>query len=317
MLTIFYDSLTELEWFIELNPIFEDAEFCLILNKGKNPEAIEKLLQYDKPDIILLHNNIPVLVLEKTSEVPTGHNVGQRFARLVKGIEEGVLTIYYFPFDARKHGANTSICNLNIRLLDACFKIQNIHNVPLLVVDWISDDNGELIYDGSENIRLIEIIHDFIQSDFNYNCPEVNKQLNIMQNEYIHRLNQYPAYGEMPASVVKYNTDEFISIFSLTNVPDKFRSKSYTYVYKINMSPGSCKRQDPYTGTQLIYDYMVCRNGELTSDKHNNLVLYFPSLDEDLWFSKNPNNSNTKSSNWYITASALLFKNNDIHYNIL
>lgn len=317
MITIYYDSFTELDWFIGLNPIFEDAEHHIIENRGQNPDTIENLLQYDKPDIIVLVDDIPVLVLEKTSEVPTGHNVGQRFARLVKGIEEGILTIYYFPFDARKHGAKTSICNLNIRLLDACLKIYDIHETPLLAVDWLTDDDGELITDGTENERLIEIINDFVNSNFDKNCLEVRNQINIMRDEYNRRLEIYPKYGHLPPSVTEFSTENFISEFRLTDVPADFSARPFTYVYKIDMSPRSCKRQDPYTGTQLIYDYMVCRNGILPSDKNNNLVLYFPSLDRETWFNNNPNNPNTKSCNWYITASALLFGDNSIYYNLL
>lgn len=316
MITIYYDSLTELDWFISLNPIFEDAEYHIIANRGQNPNVVENLLQYDKPDIIVLVDNIPVLVLEKTSEVPTGHNVGQRFARLVKGIEEGVLTIYYFPFDARKHGKHTGICNLNIRLLDACFKIYDIHGTALLAVDWLTDNDGELITDGTENNRLIEIIQNFVDSNFDKNCLEVHAQLDIMRNEYAKRLNSYPKYGNMPPSVNKYSTEDFMAKFGINNAPSSFLDNPFTYVYKIDMSPRSCKRQDPYTGTQLIYDYMVCRNGILPSDKNNNLVLHFPSLDRETWFNNNPNNPNTKSCNWYITASALLFGNNDIYYNL-
>lgn len=316
MINIYYDSLTELEWFISLNKIFECADYHIIKNRGQNPEIIENLLQYDKPDIIVVVDDTPVLVLEKTSEVPTGHNVGQRFARLVKSIEEGILTIYYFPFDARKHGKYTGICNLNIRLLDACFKVYNIHNTALLTVNWLTDTNGELITNGSENNRLIEIINNFVDSNFDKNCLEVHKQIDIMKNEYATRLKSYPKYGQLPPSVNKYSTKDFITEFKLKNVPDNFLSNPYTYVYKIDMKPNSCKRQDPYTGTQLIYDYMVCRNGILPSDKSNNLVLYFPSLDRETWFNNNPNTLNTKSCNWYITASALLF-NDDIYYNNL
>lgn len=314
---IYYDSLTELTWFTELNPLFEDAECFIIKDRGQNPQVIEYLLAYDKPDIILLNNNKPVLVLEKTSEVPTGHNVGQRFARLVKAIEHNVLTIYYFPFDSRKHGSNSNICNLNIRLLKACENIYNIHKTPLLAVDWLTDSNGELIIDGSENDRLIKILDNFIKNNFNINCPEIINQLNIMNKEYNDRLKIRPSYGKFPNSVQTYKTKDFVTQFGLNNIPNSFLEKPYTYVYKINMSPESCKRQDPYTGTQFIYDYMVCRDGISTKDKKNNLVLYFPSLDRTTWFNNNPNDLNTKSCNWYLTASALLFKDGDIEFNIL
>ena len=39
-----------------------------------------------------------LLVVKKTREVPTGHNVGQRMARLIRAVELGIPTIYFCPF---------------------------------------------------------------------------------------------------------------------------------------------------------------------------------------------------------------------------
>ncbi|MEL5900795.1 hypothetical protein AAGC94_22585 [Clostridium sporogenes] len=313
--TIYYDSLTEASWFQDLNPLFEDAKFEIIKNRGQNPTIIENIIQYDKPDIILLHNNTPVLVLEITQEVPTGHNVGQRFARLVRGIELGIPTIYYYPFDARKYGDYSNICNLNIRLLHASFNIMTIHDTPLLSVNWITDSNGDIITDGTENITIHNLINCYIHSNFNKYCDEFTSHINWMKDEYSRRLKIRPSYAKMPNSVIKMSTSDFCTKFNIKNCSSKFKNRNFTYLYKIGMKPSSCKRQDPYTGTQFIYDYMVCRNGKKVSDKINNLVLYFPNLTSDIWFDKNPNNPNTKSCNWYLTANALLFKN-DIYFNI-
>ena len=79
-------------------------------------------------------------------------------------------------------------------------------------------------------------------------------------------------------------------------------------IYKIVMSEAKCKRQDPYTGTQFIYDYCYCRKGKNINDKKMNLILYFPEIRKNVWLEKNPNNLDTKSSNWYLIANALMFK---------
>lgn len=314
-LTIYYDSLTEASWFQELNPIFYNATFEIIKTRGSNPEIIEDITMYDKPDIIVLKDNSPILVLEKTSEVPTGHNVGQRFARLVRAIELGIPTIYYYPFDAKKHGEYAGICNLNIRLLEASFKILDIHNTPLLSVNWLTDSHGELITDGSENITLKNILKDYIESGFDKNCTSFKTHIAYMKNEYNARLKKRPSYRKMPPSIKTYTTKDFCSEFNIENVPEDFLAKEYTYVYKIGMNPSSCKRQDPYTGTQFIYDYILCRYGPSVTEKKANLVLYFPNLDSVTWFIKNPNNPNTKSCNWYLTANAFLFVDK-ISFNI-
>jgi len=306
--TMYYDSLTEALWFQDLHRAFEDANLQIIKPRGENPDIIERIIQYDRPDIILLKENTPILVLEKTSEVPTGHNVGQRFARLVRAVEIGIPTIYYFPFDSRKHGKYTGICNLNIRLLDASFKMLEIHNTPMLSINWIADGNGELIVDGSENSIIKELLKSYINSSFDKNCYVFKKYVDYLKREYFRRLKIRPSYGEMPNSVIKMNTTEFMKSFSVTGFSAKFSNRKYTYLYKIGMNPESCKRQDPYTGTQFIYDYILCRNGQDVSDKINNLVLYFPNLTSGIWSKKNPNDPNSKSCNWYLTANALLFK---------
>ena len=316
MYTIFYDSLTEATWFQELSPQLNGADFQLIQQRGQNPQVIEELVMYDKPDIILLHDDEPELVLEKTTEVPTGHNVGQRFARLVRAIEHGVLTIYYFPYDARKHGLHSSICNLNIRLIMACLNIEQIHGVPLITVNWPTDQEGELTTDGTENERVSDLINNCIEHGFNDGAPEVASQLRQMRDEYNRRLRAFPKYGGLPPSVIEYATSDFCRGFNIANAPEDFLERRNTYVYTMDMSPEKCKRQDPYTGTQFIYDYMVCREGPSPAEKKNNLVLRFPSLTRDIWFEKNPNDSNTKSCNWYLTANALLFRDG-IYFNDL
>ena len=134
---IYYDSLTEADWFSSLHPAFdiEKNRYHIIERRGNNTRLVDSITEYDKPDIIVIKDNKPLLVIEITQEVPTGHNVGQRFARLVRAIELGIPTIYYFPFDAKKHGENANICNLNIRLLDAASKMFSIHDTPLMCVN--------------------------------------------------------------------------------------------------------------------------------------------------------------------------------------
>ena len=317
MYTIYYDSLTEATWFQDLSPHLKDANFEIIQRRGQNLQVVEELLTYDKPDIILLKNHKPVLVLEKTTEVPTGHNVGQRFARLVRAVELGVLTIYYFPYDARKHGRYSSLCNLNIRLIDACLNIEKIHGVPLLTVNWPADSDGELIMDGTENERISALLNDCLQHGFNDRSPEVVLQLKKMQEDYDKRLKAFPKYGHLPPSVERYKTHEFCKKYNIEDVDKSFAKREFTYVYKMIMTPAKCKRQDPYTGTQFIYDYMVCRNGVLPSDKKNNLVLYFPILTKEIWFEKNPNDISSKSCNWYLTANGLLFKDAFFFNNLI
>lgn len=308
-LEIYYDSMTEALWFSELNDSFsyDLNNYVLIDTRGKNPEYVENVISYDKPDIIVCLNKKPILIIEKTQEVPTGHNVGQRFARLVRGVECEVPTIFYFPFDAKKHGEYAGICNLNIRILKAAENIYKIHKTPLLCVNWPCDESGELFFDGKESIRMIELMNSFVESGYDPNCQLFLKQMDDMKNEYDRRLKIRKSYGDLPPSVKKESTSRYNSRLNNIITDQKFLSRPYTYVYLIEMTPDKCKRQDPYTGTAFIYDYLVCRNGPSVNEKCNNLVLYFPKITKSLWQKNNPNDLKTKSCNWYLTANILQF----------
>ena len=309
-LDIYYDSLTEASWFSSLNPEFDLMEnnYHIIERRGNNPAIVDEITSYDKPDIIVLKDGKPILVIEMTQEVPTGHNVGQRFARLVKAIEMHVPAIYYFPFDAMKHGDNANICNLNIRLLKAAEKMLQFHETPLLCVNWITDSNGEIITDGSENDRMKEILASYVDSGYNSKCDEFMNEITNMKREYTNRLRNRPSYADLPPSVTKEKTIDIIEEYDIKDAEKSMMERASTYVYKMAMSPEKCKRQDPYTGTAFIYDYLVCRTGEDVADKNNNLALWFPNITKDVWFKKNPNDLTTKSCNWYLTANLLIFK---------
>lgn len=310
MYTIFADNLIEASWFRSLSPLLSLAAYTPIGDRGSNPDAVEDLIRYDRPDIILLHGARPVLVVEKSREVPTGHNVGQRLARLVRSAEAGILTVMFSPFDARKHGDYSAICNLNIRLIRTFERMSVLHGVPVLAVNWPADGSGELVDDASSDERMSAIVDEFLRRHHDIAAPEIIRQTALMRTEYEARLRRYPAYGKPPRSVDIVPTTSLGSSFDSLegSLAESFRRRSKTLVYAIAMSPAKCRREDPYTGTQFIYDYVWCRSGSDVSDKHTNLVLRFPDLTTQTWFAANPNDPVRKSCNWYLTANAIWLK---------
>jgi hypothetical protein len=307
---IYGDNLIEAEWFRGLSPTLEAVPYFEIGRRGSNPSKIDSLVTYDRPDIILVRDDNPVLVVEKTREVPTGHNVGQRFARLVRAVEHGIVTIKFFPFDARKHGIHTGICNMNVRLLDAFEKMRIIHNVPVVAVNWPTDNEGELRDDGSEDERMKAIVHEFMLNGHDPNGSQIQLQRNIMQEERDNRIKVYPGYNKPPKSVKSMDTKALLERWGNPEGEtfERMAQAAHSIVYEIGMKPEKCRREDPYTGTQFIYDYVWCRSGPSAQDKHTNLVLHFPLITRNHWAKKNPNNPLKKSCNWYLTANALWFK---------
>lgn len=306
-LTIFADNAVEGGWFRSLDPRLSLAAVRLLMQRGSNPSHIEELIKYDRPDIVLDSDGRPVLVIEKTREVPTGHNVGQRLARLVRSAEMGVPTVKFFPFDARKHGDYSSICHLNIRLLDTFARMTAVHDVPVLAANWRADAAGELIIDADEDAPMRALLASFLDAGMPRWWPLARITLEGMRKEFERRLLARPAYADWPPSVEIVSTDALLRQHDF-KVLMPLRNRGESLIYRIEMTSDKCRREDPYTGTQFIYDYIGCRSGPLPENKHRNLLLVFPQIPLQRWRDANPNDSARKSSNWYLTANALVFK---------
>jgi hypothetical protein len=310
LLQAFCDDLNEFSWFIQLDRRLATAEFKRIGTRGSNPRVVEKLITYDRPDVILLRDEEPVLTLEKTREVPTGHNVGQRFARLVRSVEHGIPTIKFLPFDAKKHGTHANICNLNPRLLLAFENMWKIHDTPILAVNWLSDSDGELLEDISAEKHLRALLAGYIGSGYDKRCKEFQNARVSQLSDYSRRCENYEPYQDPPPSVTIGKTSDLLSSIGVSPTSadaQKLLARDESVVYEIGMTETNCRREDPYTGTQFIYDYVYCRNGPQPKNKFRNLILHFPKIRQAIWDSKNPNDPSRKSSNWYVAASAHVF----------
>ena len=315
-LLAFCDDINEYEWFMAITPGLHDAQFRRIGPRNQNPPAVESLIAYDRPDIILLSQGRPVLVLEKTREVPTGHNVGQRMARLVRSVEHGVPAIYFCPFDARKHGRNSGICNLNARLLNAFEEIWNIHNTPLIAINWPADEYGELYFDYRADSELASLLGAYIKSGFDPGCDAMSRARFAQHNTFLQRCEIRPSYSSAPPSITIQQTAHALQQFNIdgsSHAGQDLNRVPESVIYKIGMTEAKCRREDPYTGMQFIYDYLYCRYGPKPEDKCRNLLLHFPFVSKSTFMHKNKNDLSRKSSNWYITASALIFSDGWLH----
>jgi hypothetical protein len=129
--TILYDDPQEAAWFRGLHAALRAAHEEAITAAWKRP-SLQGVFAYDRPDVVLLADDRPILVVEETVEVPSGHNVGQRFARLAAAAEAGVPCLYFGPYAARKHGgitAGPSPCSGFCRP----FSTHRFRKVPLLL----------------------------------------------------------------------------------------------------------------------------------------------------------------------------------------
>ena len=300
---VWSDNLLEAEWFSQLDLRLEKAKICVIRGRGLNPKPIDELVFYDRPDIILLADGKPILVLEKTAEVPTGHNVGQRFARLVRAAEFGLPTLFFVPFDKRKLGKHSSMCNVNARLLRALKQVGKIHNCPVLAINWPCDPKGDLVIDGSENKDVSQIVRAIIDQHHDVENDFLLIYESWLELELERRETAFPNYKKLPNSVEILGTKNFLVSRGLASAYLEVREESL--VYTMDMSPAKCKRQDPYTGMQFVYDYAWLRNGPTPRHRTRNLVLNIPNVTKETWLQMNPNDPATKSCNWYLDADAI------------
>lgn len=320
-LVIYCDAKHEGLWFRDLSPLLANAKFAMIGSRGSNLKIIDDLVFYDRPDIILMNDGEPVLVLEKTSEVPSGHNIGQRLGRMVRALEYEVPAIMFMPFDSMKHGKFSNVCHLNARVLDGYLRMWDIHSTPALAVNWPSDSDWELITDGSEDNGISAVVHDFIQSGFDWGCNEFVRHRALMASEYTRRVAAHSPYGRLPPSVKIVPTRALAGMISqrsggTRSLPAQWANRPETVIYTMGMTEQKCKRQDPYTGMQFLYDYQHCRNGPDPGDKSRNLVLDFPKISVKRWNEVNPNNPRTKSVLWYATANGFLLSDGLIEVRV-
>lgn len=117
----------------------------------KIPDHIRKILYLDCADIIIEKDNNPILCIEETKEAGTGHNVTQRFSRIMAALENKVPAIYIQPegsiisrktkmYDAK--GAmimNKHWDKINPFIFDIMERASNLYQMPALFFYYPTD----------------------------------------------------------------------------------------------------------------------------------------------------------------------------------
>lgn len=283
---IYYDSLQEGTWFKGLNADFREASLIPI-NDIVIGSAVAKALEYDRPDIILADQGIPILVIERTIEVPTGHNVGQRFARLAAAAEAKIPLVYFGPYMARKHGGATAGPRyMNLRLFYTLDILANINGSAVTTINWPVDSKCELLRTPVKDDTIKEYIdlfllnykklglkginHAILQSPFNAKRIEERE---IFIQKYVKSPKEYDL---PPPSVRIMDVDAFLKIAN--NIPKEYLKDFQEVVfYGVGMR---YVRSDPYTGTGMLYQYLYVL-GEKSIKRA--LVLHFPHITKEMW----------------------------------
>jgi hypothetical protein len=281
--TIYADDLHEGDWFKELHPRLADAVEEEITGAVERNPQLERVLLYDRPDIVLADSSgAPVLVVERTIEVPSGHNVGQRFARLAAAAEARVPVVYFGPYAARKHGGETAGPRyMNLRLFAALDHVANVNRSAVTCINWPVDDHFEIVRQSWKDDRMRAYLELFFDAYDNRDQTDVNEA--IMRSDFeaqeLEERRRFAAtlrragdYDAPPRSVMVRPAAEAAQTAGAAILA----SYDEVVMYSVGMR---YIRSDPYTGMAMLYRYLYV----LGVDVERALVLCFPHITTDMW----------------------------------
>jgi hypothetical protein len=306
--TILYDEPHEAHWFRNLHPSLRNAREVAITD-AKDWECVRAVLLYDRPDIVLLHENQPILVVEETVEVPSGHNVGQRFARIAAAAEAGVPCLYFGPYVAKKHGGDTAGPRyVNVRLFQALEAMERMTGSTVTTINWPVDSACEVRRDAEKDSDVREFVRTVLENFQKSQSVSLANQLLYSssvhtrmvkeRNEFVRTMIQDPdQYDSPPASVMILSDQEFSSKFG-----ERLSvrcGKSEAVVYNVGMTK---LRADPYTGMAMLYRYLY-----VAEFKNRALVLWFPHISVAKWRAGSTGRSRKDIRLFSISADAIVF----------
>lgn len=302
---ILYDEPHEANWFRSLHPDFEHASVSSITSASKRPE-LQSVLAYDRPDIILLDNGWPILVVEETVEVPSGHNVGQRFPRIAAAAEAGIPCVYFGPYMAKKHGGETAGPRyMNLRLFHAIDNMIQVTGTAVTTINWPVDANCEIMKGVTKDAGMKEYISLFLHlhytSPANINQLIINSPLQARLNSErtqfaLTQVRNASQYLEPPNSISLISSNQLAQQFphlpaNVLNAPNGI------VLYNVGMTQ---IRSDPFTGMALLYKYLyIALHGR-------KLILWFPAIDYQSWSAKPRSRKDIRL--FTIASDAIIFK---------
>ncbi len=311
MLTILFDAFQEAMWFKNLHQRLDAAHLSALPSSPNGKLA--KVLAYDRPDIVLLDEGEPILVIEKTIEVPSGHNVGQRFARLAAAAQERVPTIYFGPYAAFKHGGETAGPRfMNLRLFKSIDYMNEIEDSAVMTVRWPVDKDYEIVLDNSKDVRMVAFMSLFFDLYDELGVPGMTHKLRTSsfeteqeaeRSEFIYEEVTNPQQYDCPPPSLILTT---ASAYSTPPLPtDLFGEK--VAIYKVGMK---ALRSDPYTGCALMYSYLYCGGMKRLDRK---LILWFPNIPLSTWKDAATRSPNAKHVRLYrLAADAIIFSDGSL-----
>lgn len=310
-LSILYDEPQEASWFKSLHPDLEGVLEVPISAVAPTEPAAEVLV-YDRPDVVLLDDEHPILVVEQTIEVPSGHNVGQRFARLAAAAESGVPVLYFGPYVAMKHGGKTAGPRyVNARLFHALDALIRVTGSAATTINWPVDEAYEIRRDPEKDRWVREYLEEFLRLYNVHGRDELNRALleSALQKELLARRDRFvreqinnPDQYLSPPDSVKILTPEELGASHGLDASELAPLAPFREVilYRIGMKR---IRSDPYTGMAMLYHYLY-----KAEHRGRGLVLWFPEVTYAAWNAAADGSVRKDIRLFSHVADAILFK---------
>ncbi len=319
MFSIYYDDIQEGTWFQSLHDDLEDAELVPLSNTVR--PKIQKVLSYDRPDIVLADSDDPILVIERTIEVPSGHNVGQRFARLAAAAQCKLPIVYFGPYAAYKHGGATQGPRyMNLRLFYALDLMSEIEDVAITTINWPVDENYEIIRSSGKDCRIKEYLNLFFSYYYTMSLPEVNasiiesefEQEQLNERElFIRAQVKNPEQYDIPPSSVFIGANSQLPI-DREVIPLSKLSHAETILYNIGTT---YIRSDPYAGMTMLYDYLYAGGPHRRT---RNFILHMPNITKSMWNTAANSGRSRKDIRLYkLSSDGILFKDGYVDSELL
>lgn len=280
---IYYDGFHEGMWFKDLHPRLDGAELRPFPTAAALHGELADVLAYDRPDIVLTDDDdTPLLSLERTIEVPSGHNVGQRFARLAAAARAGVPAVYFGPYSAYKHGGVTQGPRyMNLRLFHAIDATMQVEHSPITTVRWPTDTNFEIIHGPEKDERLREymaLFFDLLDQGGTRATvdgllgSQFEHEQELERLAFIQREVRRPEEYDVPPPSVR-----IAPAVAFPELDGCYMPYHEVVLYQVGMR---YIRSDPYTGTAILYAYLYCGGMD---ERHRALVLHFPEITGTAW----------------------------------
>ncbi len=280
---VLYDEPQEADWFKALHPDLVNAAEIPISEAARWP-SMTGVLGYDRPDIVLLADDLPILVVEETVEVPSGHNVGQRFARLAAAAEHHVPCLYFGPYVARKHGGETAGPRyMNLRLFAAIDAMVRVTGTAVTTINWPVDERCEVRRDPDKDRDVREYLRALLDTFNNLNPAElsrallespVHRRMVEDRNDFVRGIKRQQQYDLPPDSVQVLDEETFVKAYKTQPSTAGVKAREIV-LYKVGMKN---IRSDPYTGMAMLYHYLY-----IAEHPGRALILWFPEITLEMW----------------------------------